>query len=93
MLTLRNLLTASAIAACATTAYAQTSAPAPAAPVMDASGQQVVMIPIPGTDNSMKNRFDDPLVQARVARSGGDASSKNMKMTPKQTVDDKDKAE
>ena len=89
MLTLRNLLTASAIAACATTAYAQTSAPP--APVMDASGQQVVMIPIPGTDNSMMNRFDDPLVQARVARSGGDASSKNMKMTPTQTVDDKDK--
>ncbi|MDY7546971.1 hypothetical protein QN360_10480 [Glaciimonas sp. CA11.2] len=89
MLTLRNLLTASAIAACATTAYAQT--PAPAAPMMDASGQQVVMIPIPGTDNSMMNRFDDPLVQARVARSGGDASSKNMKMNPKQTVDEKDK--
>lgn len=94
MLTLRTFLTASAIAVCATTAFAQSSpsdAPPAMAPTMDASGQQVVMTPIPCTDQSMINRCNDELVKARVASSGGDAASVNMKMMPKSTVDDKDK--
>lgn len=94
MLTLRNLLTASAIAVCATTAFAQSSpsdAPPGSTIVTDASGQQMVVTPIPCSDQSMINRCNDDLVKARVASTGGDASNANMKMTPKSTVDDRDK--
>jgi hypothetical protein len=84
-------LMASAIAACASAAVAQTAAPAadpsmapdaamPAPPPAAAPAASMPaptpapatnMVPIPGTDQSMMNRFDDPLVKARVARSGG----------------------
>jgi len=69
MLTLRNLLMASAIAACATAAVAQTAAP-PAPDPTAAPAQAPMMIPIPCTDFSRMNRCNDPLVQARAARSG-----------------------
>ncbi|PUA20309.1 hypothetical protein C7W93_11225 [Glaciimonas sp. PCH181] len=116
MLTLRNLLLASAIAVCATAAVAQTTAPDPSsdtapgmapmaqpmAPMppmdstapMDSSAPMMpsaapVMIPIPGTDQSMMNRYDDPLVQARVARSEGKTLDAYRQAHQMRTVDDR----
>lgn len=116
MLTLRNLLMASAIAVIATAAVAQTTAPdpstdnapgmapmAPMAPMaqpmapmqpMDSAAPMMpsaapVMIPIPGTDQSMMNRYDDPLVQARVARSEGKSLDAYQQAHQMRTVDDR----
>lgn len=78
MLKLRTLLMASAIAACATAAVAQTPAPADPAP---ASG--TIMVPIPGTDMSRNGLETDPLIKARVARSGGQSGGMSKKMDAK----------
>jgi len=79
MLTLRNLLMASAIAVCATSAVAQTAAPA--APDQ-AAAPAPRMIPIPCTDFSRMNRCNDPLVQARAGKSEGQSGGMNMGNMP-----------